>query len=171
MSPAQRSSTAALAVLLAEIRKDRGSLEKLATRLAALGQRWQEVAGDEAQVALACVPLHGWYTCLETLLERIARGVDGRVPPGPRSHHALLQQMTVGVPELRDALLSAEQERELSGLLKFRHLFLRARNLDLDPARVSPEVVRLQRVAPGVMERLFALEAFLRDGLAALVRG
>lgn len=168
MSPAARDSGAVLTVLLAEVRKDRAAIERQETALRDLVARWADVERDTPLLAYACVLLHGWYTGLETLYERVARGLDSHVPVGDRAHRALLRQMAVELPGVRAALVSETVELELVELLKFRHFFRHAYDVALDPQKVRLEAERVARIAPEVTRALVALEAMVEQALAVL---
>lgn len=170
MSPMALDSTASLAVLLAELRKDREAVERQLTELEALRGRWGDVEREAPLLAYACVLLHGWYTGLESLFERIARTVDGHVPTGERSHRALLRQMTVELPGVRGPIIASALEGELAELLKFRHFFRHAYAVTLDPKKVRAEADRVSTHHAEVARALDAVEAFLTQSLTALAR-
>jgi hypothetical protein len=54
-----------------------------------------------AELVLLAVNLHGYYTALEALLERVARLMDDASPSGASWHAELLEQMRVAVPPAR----------------------------------------------------------------------
>jgi hypothetical protein len=112
-------------------------------------------------LALAAVALHGWYTGLETLLERIARQLDGEVPEGPRWHRELLGQLAVDVPSVRPAVLRRDDVASLAELLAFRHFLRRAYGVVLDGPQLAARLATLTRVAPAIDVALDDLDAFL----------
>ncbi|MFH1467367.1 MAG: hypothetical protein ABIO70_23490 [Pseudomonadota bacterium] len=114
--------------------------------------------GQEACAYLAW-KLHGWYTALESLLERIARTVEGAVPAGPTFHRDLPRGMTLPLPEIRPAVLRAGVLRELAELLAFRHFLRHAYAVPLDEALLRHHGARIERVAPQVREDV---EAFVQ---------
>ncbi|MGH7438342.1 MAG: hypothetical protein ACRENE_21880, partial [Polyangiaceae bacterium] len=105
MSPEQAASAASLARLREEAKLDRVAMERRLHDLDEAESRLQRTPGDPAALALAAWALHGWYTALETLLERIARQIDCAVPEGDRWHRELLSQMVTEVPGLRPAVV------------------------------------------------------------------
>jgi hypothetical protein len=165
MSTDETAATAVLARLRGEVAADRVAMERRRLELDELTARWTELGKDRAQVTVAAVAVHAWYTALETLLERIARALDREVPGGPLSHSELLSQMMVEIPRVRPPVLSRADEPELRALLSFRHFFRHAYAVELDPARVEHEARRLLAVAPAVEKGLLGLEALLEASL------
>jgi len=122
---------------------------------------------DPAVLALAAVALHGWYTGLETMLERIARQLDGDVPDGARWHRELITQLSVEVPGVRPAVLSTSMVAPLAELLSFRHFFRQAYGVVLDGALLADRLATLTRVAPGLAGSLDGFDAFLAGAAGA----
>lgn len=60
------------------------------------------------------------YTCLETLFLRISQYFENNLP-NDRWHSALLDKMTLEIPEYRPRVLSADSRNSLKEILKFRH--------------------------------------------------
>lgn len=125
-------------------------------------------AADRAMQALAAVALHGWYTGLEAILERIARAIDRSVPTGDTWHRDILSQGMAEVPGLRPAVLPAALKRDLLELLQFRHFFRHAYGINLDPARLCANAERLIATAPAVATALDVFESHLDATLALL---
>jgi len=124
---------------------------------------------DRPWLALVAVALHGWYTGLETALERIARAIDQRVPTGETWHRDLLSQCTTEIPSVRPAVLPrATLHHDLVELLEFRRFFRHAYAVTLDPGRLRDNVDRLLRTAPVVAAALDEFETFLRTAQSSL---
>lgn len=120
-------------------------------------------------LAMVAVALHGWYTALETALERIARAIDQRVPTGETWHRDLLSQCTAEIPSVRPAVLPrAALFHDLVELLEFRRFFRHAYGVSLDPGRLRDNGNRLLLVAPGVGAALDEFDAFLRTAQSTL---
>jgi hypothetical protein len=149
--PLEPGALSRLARLRAEIDADRSALDARTREVEALLTRWARdgALAREPLIVLA-VNLHGWYTALETLLERIARLYDQSVPVGASWHVELLSQLAVEVPSLRPAVLPAAVLPGLHELRRFRHFFRNAYVLELDPARVRTHADALVRLAPEV---------------------
>jgi hypothetical protein len=168
MSPEAQAGAVQLTLLLAELRRDQAALTPHARELQELRSDWPRVASDRPRLVLACVLLHAWYTGLETLFERIARGLDRSVPRGDQSHKELLRQMATELPGLRAAVIDDSIEAELLQLLKFRHFFRHAYAVPYDPVKVLAEVERVVALHPRLDANLASLERFLDDSIAAL---
>ncbi len=72
---------------------------------------------DDYYLDSVALNLHGFYSGLERVFERITAAVDGFKPGGESWHQALLQQMRKEVPGVRPAVIS-DEARE--GLEEFR---------------------------------------------------
>jgi hypothetical protein len=167
LSDDRRAVRAALARLRAEIGVDRAALaDRLADARDVLAA-WTDPP-DKAQLALAAVALHGWYTGLEALCERVARAIDREVPTGDASHRALLSQAMTELDGLRPAVVPRALEPELVELLSFRHFFRHAYAVPLDPGRLVPHLQRLAQLAARVEIALDAFDAFLAAAVASV---
>lgn len=58
-------------------------------------------SGDDYHLDSVALNLHGLYTGMERIFERIAVTVDGSKPKGENWHKALLQQVSNEVPGVR----------------------------------------------------------------------
>jgi len=167
MSPEQSASAAALARLLGEMRDDRDAMARRVRDLDDARERLGRTPGDVAALALEAWALHGWYTALETLLERVARQLDAEVPGGEKWHRELLAQCTVEVPGVRPAVLPREARGDLEALLALRHFLRHAYGAALDEQRLRVEAERLAAVVPTVAWALDAFEAFVSQAMHA----
>jgi len=133
----------------------------LAGEVAARLTPGEEPSGD------GCVFLgwkvHGWYTALEALLERIARTVEGAAPAGPASHRDLLRSMTLPLDDVRPAVLRSPLLPELGELLSFRHFFRHSYAVELDCARVGGHARRVVALQASVAADLGAFAEALRE--------
>ncbi|MEO7096520.1 MAG: hypothetical protein ABI175_24895 [Polyangiales bacterium] len=163
MSPEQAATTAAIARLSAEMRDDRGAMRRRLADLDDAEARLAKSPDDTAARALLAWALHGWYTALESLLERVARQIDAEVPTGDRWHRALLAQVSVEVPGVRPPVLAGTSRRDLEELLAMRHFLRHAYGSDLDGAKLTAQAARLRAVAPSVDAALDAFDGFLGD--------
>jgi hypothetical protein len=118
---------------------------------------------------LVAVNLHGWYTALETALERVARLLDQTVPDGGSWHLDLLAQMRLEVPGVRPAIIPESVMPELHELRKFRHFCRNAYALDLDAAMVRQRAADLLRVCGPEAGAMAALRARIDATLAELL--
>jgi hypothetical protein len=169
MSPEQAASAAALARLRGEIGDDRAAMRRRAADLDDADARLLRAPGDAAALALAAWAIHGWYTALETLLERIARQLD--CAAGDRWHRELLAQCVVDVPGLRPAVIPRETRADLEALLAFRHFVRHAYGVELHADKLAVEGKRLRAVAPSVTQALDAFDTFLTRAIEATTTG
>ncbi len=167
MSPEAVAAAATLARLNGELNADRSAMGARADEVRELLADWGQRSSDRAQLALAAVALHAWYTALETLLERVARTIDRTVPGGNRSHAELLSQMMVEIPGVRPAVLKRACESSLIALLSFRHFFRHAYAVELDPLRLEAELRRVDSIEPKISQSLAEFEAFLNAAIMA----
>lgn len=168
MSPDAQPGTVQLSLLLDELRQDWAAVAEHARELSDLRADWAAVASDRLRVVMSCVLVHGWYTGLEMIFERVARRLDQDVPRGEQSHKELLHQMTIELPGLRPAVISDQAEVELRQVLKFRHFFRHAYAVPYDPAKVLAEVDRVVRLHASLERDLASLKRFIDDTIAAL---
>ena len=144
-----------LSRLLAEMAIDEKALTARAEETRALLAKWRaESALGGAELMLVAANLHGYYTALETLCERVARQLDENVPTGPTWHTDLLSQMQIEVPGLRPQVISATVLDDLHELRKFRHFFRDAYVLEFDPALIRGHAERLERIHTTVASTL-----------------
>jgi hypothetical protein len=135
-----------LARLRSEVAIDAQALAARTGEVAGLLANWRRTPLGRAELMLVAVNLHGYYTALETLLERVARLLDEHVPEGPSWHVDLLAQMQVEIPGLRPPAIDPTVVEDLHELRKFRHFFRNAYVLDLDPEHVRRHADRLERI-------------------------
>jgi hypothetical protein len=115
--------------------------------------------------------LHGWYTALETALERIGRLLDQSVPDGEAWHADLIAQMQLEVPGVRPAVIPRNVEAGLRELRRFRHFFRNAYVLDLDPVRVRERAADLSAISGPIIAGLVAIEAHALAVIVKLTEG
>ncbi len=126
--------------------------------LAALGAMAGEIASVSARpsplgeetCAFLALKLHAWYTALETILERIARVIEGAPPSGPSSHRDLLRGMTLPLADVRPRVIAPARLGDLAELLGFRHFVRHAYAVSLDEAELRAHASRVARVQSGI---------------------
>ena len=152
-----------------ELDADMAALDARGREVGELTQAWATAGGlARPELVLLAVNLHGWYTALETALERVARLLDQTVPAGNTWHVDLLAQMQVEIPGLRPSVVPAATIPELHELRKFRHFFRNAYVLDLDPALVRARAESLLRIRQPVVDGLSRLRAHMAKAIAEL---
>jgi hypothetical protein len=114
-----------------------------------------------AVLAQAAVALHHGYGAVESILERVARSIEGSLPTGRDWHVALLENMALDIESVRPRVLSDESLRGLRTLLAFRHFFRHAYAIALDAARLQALVVDMLALKGPLEHDLAALDAYL----------
>jgi hypothetical protein len=169
LSPERTGASVDLARLRVEVAEDRAAMSRCLDDVRSGLGHWGTPGPEPEWMALVAVGLHGWYTGLETALERVARAIDQCVPTGDSWHRNLLSQCTADVPPIRPAVLPRALHFDLIELLEFRHFFRHAYGVSLDGARLRDNIDRLLRVSPAVATALDAFDQFLRMAQDALV--
>ena len=123
---------AELARLSAELAADLASLDELVTSLGA----WTSREAADAEVLIPAALLHHVYTGIETVLSRLALGLEGSEPSGADSHRRVLALAGLEVKGVRPAWFDAKQLDTLRELLGFRHLFRHGYGAKYRPARL-----------------------------------
>jgi hypothetical protein len=119
-----------LLLLVGEIRESQSDSFSAASpsvleRLQGLYESYEGQFGEPSQrdirdAVLLAEILCNTYTCVETILFRIARQFENHLDP-QQWHKELLQKMRIEVPGVRRAVLSRETYRLLDELRRFRH--------------------------------------------------
>lgn len=135
MSPRELAE-GAVRTLLSELVVDLATLDDIAARVIDARIIETERRAHARACAYLALELHRYYSALETIFERVARQLDGRMPGGNDWHKALLTQAGLSIDELRPALVSREVAADLGALLSFRH-FLRRDRIALLTRRLS----------------------------------
>jgi hypothetical protein len=114
--------------------------------------------------------MHGYYTGLESALERIERLLVAPPAAGPAWHQELLWGATRALGDARPPVIGAESARHLDKLRGFRHFVRQAYAVELDPAELERMAAHLEAVHPGLRRELEAFAAFLLQLAAGLPR-
>jgi hypothetical protein len=133
-------------------------------------RRLSATPDDPGALALAAVALHGWYTGVETIFERIARELDASVPSGDRWHRELLSQMSAEIPGTRPAVIERALVADLGALLGFRHFFRHAYAVTFDAQHLGAELARLFVVSPRIDTALDRLAKFTDAAMKKLAQ-
>jgi len=151
--------------LLAErLRNELRSLDRVVERAeGALARAIQQPQDQDYFLAAAALDLHGCYSGIERLFELIADEVDGSRPAGRHWHRDLLAQMSLAVPEVRPAVLSAETCAALVDYLEFRHVVRNVYTFNLRPDRVIELIRGLRATFGSAQHDLLFFAEFLEN--------
>jgi hypothetical protein len=168
--PPEERTVVELRRLVRDNEADAVVLDGLQAEIVAVCNRPGSLAPEGA--AYLAVKLHAWYTAFESILERIARVVEGGLPGGPAYHQDLLRGMTLPLVDVRPAVITPARLPDLSELLAFRHFFRHAYAVSLDETELRRHAGRLQRLHPGIRQDLRIFEsvvlAWIREMEATL---
>ena len=118
------------------IRKDLVNIEQSVTRAQAAWQKYEETQDDFLLDSIA-LNLHGFYSGIEKLFERIAKGLDNQLPGGNSWHRALLEQMVVEVAGIRPKVISESVLARLDEYRRFRHVVRNVYGFELEPEKLK----------------------------------
>lgn len=82
--------------------------------------------------------LHDFYTGLERAFQKICKEIEGEMTEGRGWHKALLENMSLEIPEVRPRVITEELANDLDDYLRFRHLFRGIYGFELDVERMRP---------------------------------
>ena len=92
---------------------------------------WERVLGPAGLESLA-LQLHNLYSAVEGLFEIVAGACENHVDTDAGYHTSLLRRMSVAVPGVRPATVSAEALPLLDNLRRFRHVVRHAYSAEID---------------------------------------
>ena len=98
---------------------------------------------DLVEIMALGAMLHSFYTGIENIFSRIAKGIDDSMPSGKFWHSSLLEKMSIAVPQ-RPAVLSLPLQELLDEYLDFRHVFRQAYSFQLQWEKMSHLVFSIE---------------------------
>ena len=107
--------------------------------------------------------LHGFYSGLERIFDKIAASVDGSVPEGANWHRELLNQMSMEITGIRPAVISLDLKEKLEEYRGFRHVVRNVYTYHLSPQKIKPLVDKVQEVFNKSEKELSAFANFLQS--------
>jgi len=120
-----------------------------------------QTQNDDCYLDSVALNLHGFYSCLERILEKLASSIDGTVPSGANWHQELLEQMSLEVPNVRPAVISSELKELLEDYLGFRHVVRNVYTFHLKPEKLAPLVGNIGQTMDLVTIEMEAFSKFL----------
>ncbi len=167
MAPAEAGS-ALVRRLLAEIAADRRALADRTAEVRRFSAPNRQPP-PERPGALA-LALDRVYTALESILERVARTVEGGAPAGDDWHRALLQNAGLEIEQVRPPILRPASLAAADELRRFRHFLRHAYAASLDPERVARVAASWTSAFASVDADLDGFRDFLRRLAESLER-
>jgi hypothetical protein len=159
MGPAE-TGAALVRRLRAEVRADREVLER---RQAEIARHAAVTDAPEERLAALALALDRAYTTLESILERVARSLEGGPPVGEDWHAALLANARLEIDGVRPRLLGDASWAAADELRRFRHFLRHAYGSDREPERLGRVARAWIGVTDGVRNDLDRLEGFLES--------
>jgi hypothetical protein len=92
-----------------------GELKEMLVLVNRVEEGWKraKIKHDDYYLDGVAMNLHGFYSGLERIFEKIASSIDKTVPSGANWHQELLNQMNTEVPGLRPAVISSALKEAL----------------------------------------------------------
>jgi hypothetical protein len=150
------------AVLSARIESELKDIFTLIDRIKAAWRKARDTE-DDFYLDSVALNLHGLYSGLERIFEKIASTIDGSVPTGVNWHQELLNQMAVEVPRIRPAVISIDLKDDLEEYRGFRHVVRNVYTYRLDPDKLRPLVKNINKIWKKIDKELSAFAKFIRD--------
>lgn len=149
------------AILAARIRTELPELTTLVER-AKKGWDKAKTLNDDFYLDGVALNLHGFYSGLEKLFEKIATTVDGSVPTAPNWHQELLSQMSMEIPEVRPAVITQELREMLEDYRGFRHVVRNVYTHQLNPEKLELLITKIEPVLEKLTAELNLFAKFLQ---------
>ena len=157
--------------LVVDIKDDLDSVQKIVGYIKEITQVLESEKGSVRGADLmACAGyLHHYYTCIESVFERISRAFDGGLIAGGDYYRELLRSMTIEIPDIRPSIISRDLAEELDEYRRFRHMFRHAYGSELRWRKMEPLAKGIDSITKVLMARIFEFMHFiekLSDSLA-----
>jgi hypothetical protein len=148
-------------VLAGRIISELRELEKLTVRAR---HAWDLALekNDDYYLDSVALNLHGFYSGIERIFERIAATVDESVPSGANWHQELLSQMAVEVADIRPAVISDDLKESLEEYRGFRHIVRNVYAYHFNAEKLRILIEHLQQVSLKIDTELSAFAEFVR---------
>lgn len=150
------------AILAARVRTDLRELSFLVERAK---QGWEKAQSrnDDYYLDGVALNLHGFYSGLEKIFEKIAATVDGSVPTAANWHQELLNQMSMEIPQVRPAVISEELRDMLEDYRGFRHVVRNVYTYHLNPEKMERLIAKIDSVLKKLTSEVSAFATFLQE--------
>ena len=140
-------------------------IQELSNLVRRADQGWAKATESQDDFFLdgVALNLHGFYSGLERIFERIASEVDQTVPAGANWHQELLSQMAITVPGVRPAVISTGLQEDLEVYRGFRHIVRNVYSYHLRPEKMAPLMEKLPDVFACAQREITAFTGFLQS--------
>ena len=127
-------------------------------------QGWERAKNknDDYYLDGVALNLHGFYSGLERIFERIAATIDSVVPSGANWHQELSDQISIEVPDIRPPVLSAEIKEKLESYRGFRHVVRNVYTYHLNPDKMEKLIAELPEIYAEIDSELKGFAKFLQ---------
>ena len=146
--------------LTERMRRELVELDQVVTRLLEAWQRARR-SGDDFYLDSVALNLHGFYSGIERIFERLAETLDGSLPKGENWHQALLIQMSKEVTGIRPAVISQQSLKRLDEYRGFRHGVRNVYTFHFDEAKLEKLVFGASDAFAQVRAEILAFADFL----------
>ena len=130
-----------------------------------IDEGWQRASrtADDYYLDSVALNLHGFYTGLERIFERVASLIDGTVPEGEDWHRQLLLQMARELPGVRPAVISDASREALEEYRGFRHVARNIYTFNLNPEKIERLVLGARGHFAQLQAEIVAFADFLES--------
>jgi hypothetical protein len=150
------------AVLSGHIRDELSELARVVDR-AERGWEKATTQHDDYYLDGVALNLHGFYSGLEHVFEKIASLVDESIPAGSNWHQELLRQMNIEVSGVRPAVISSKLRVALEEYRGFRHIVRNVYTYQLNPEKLEGLILMLRETLSRAERELLAFAKFLES--------
>lgn len=140
-------------------------LKELSALVERIEQGWErsKLKNDDYYLDGVALNLHGFYSGLERIFEKIASTIDGTVPSAANWHQELLNQISIEIPGVRPVVISSELKDLLEDYRGFRHVVRNVYTYQLNPEKMEHLVIKIRQVFEKSNAELSAFARFLQS--------
>lgn len=149
-------------ILAARIRSELRELSELVDRAE---QGWERAkrTNDDFYLDGVALNIHGFYSGLEMIFEKIASSIDGSTPSSATWHRDLLDQMSLEVFGVRPAVISTRLKDVLEEYRGFRHVVRNVYTHHLSAEKIKSLIEKLRITYSDVEKELNEFASFLEE--------
>ena len=142
------------------IKQLEGLVQDELTALGRVNERMAEALANRSEppawqdLTVIASQMHGFYTGVERIFERILDWIGEPKPDGRFWHADLLDQVYAARPGVRPPMVDAHLYGRLESLRKFRHFFRHTYGLDLDWTRMQHDAESMSDTLQKLREQL-----------------